>query len=81
MIIWSCQFFFVYLQRETIKRLRNMAKNRKYVRYQLVAEFGTINEESENYHEIATKYFRTDAPKTLYGITEQGDFSVIFSKG
>ena len=54
---------------------------KKYVLYRLVADFGEVNEESENYREMFSKYHRQDAPKTLYGINEQGDVSVIMSKG
>lgn len=55
--------------------------HRKYVNYQLNADFGQVFEESENYRDIFQKYQRQESPKTLYGITEQGDVNVIFSKG
>ena len=52
----------------------------KYKIYQLVADFGEVNEEYNNYKEAFSKYQRQETPKTLYGINEQGDISVIFSK-
>jgi len=57
-----------------------MAK-RKYVRYTLEADFGNIQEQFENYSEAFTRYQLTESPKTLYAFDEQGDISVIFSKG
>lgn len=54
--------------------------NRKYEIYQVVGDFGTINEELNDYRDAFSLYQRTDSPKTLYGITSQGDISVIFSK-
>ena len=52
---------------------------KKYVRFQLVADFGQVNEDFESYREAFCKYHRTDAPKTLCGFTEEGEISVIFS--
>jgi hypothetical protein len=54
--------------------------NRKYVRYTLVSEYGNIQEEFEVYRDALTRYQVTESPKTLWGIAEQGDMSVIFSK-
>lgn len=54
---------------------------KKYNLYQLVANFGETNEESENYRDAFSKYQREETPKTLYGIDEQGNVSVIMSKG
>jgi len=57
-----------------------MAK-RKYVRYTLHADFGNIQEQFEDYREAFKRYRLTESPKTLYAFNEQGDISVIFSKG
>ena len=57
-----------------------MAK-RKYVRYTVVADFGTVNYQTESYRDAFSKYQRTDAPKTMYGFDEQDNVSIIFSKG
>ena len=65
---------------ETNKRFKIMAK-RKFQVYQLNADFGEVFEESEDYRYIFAKYQRQETPKTLYGITEQGDVEVIFSRG
>lgn len=54
---------------------------RKYVIYQLVAEYGEVNENFEDYSEAFRKYQRQDEPKTLYGYNEEGEPSVIFSNG
>lgn len=51
----------------------------KYVRFQLNSDFGEVNEDFESYKEAFRKYHRTDSPKTLYGFTEEGEISVIFS--
>ncbi len=55
-------------------------KKRKYVLYQLVADYGEVNEEYKSYSEAFAKYQRQDAPKTLYGVDEQWGISVILSK-
>ena len=55
-------------------------KKRKYVLYQLVANYGEVNEEYDNYSEAFSKYQRQDTPKTLYGFDEQWNISVILSK-
>lgn len=55
--------------------------SRKYDTYQVVANFGTINEEVSDYRDAFALYQRTDAPKTLYGIKPDGDVGVILSKG
>jgi len=54
---------------------------KKYVIYGLIAEYGEVNEEFYNYREAFKKYQKSDIPKTLYGINEQGDVSVIYSRG
>ena len=54
---------------------------KKYVRYQLVAEYGEVIENFEDYSEAFGSYQRADEPKTLYGYSEEGEPSVIFSKG
>ena len=57
-----------------------MAK-KKYVRYTVIADFGTVNYQTESYRDAFRKYQRTDAPKTMYGFDEQDNVSVIFSRG
>ena len=57
-----------------------MAK-RKYVRYTVVADFGTVNYQTESYRDAFSKYQRTDVPKTMYGFDEQDSVDVIFSRG
>ena len=56
-----------------------MAK-RKYVRYTVVADFGTVNYQTESYRDAFSKYQMTDAPKTMYGFDEQDNVDVIFSR-
>ena len=56
-------------------------EKKKYAYYQLVADFGEVNEQYENYRDAFVKYNKTEVPKTLYGFDEQGSPSVIFSKG
>ena len=56
-----------------------MAK-RKYVRYTVVADFGTVNYQTESYRDAFSKYHRTDAPMTMYGFDEQDNVDVIFSR-
>ena len=53
----------------------------KYVRYNLVADCGSVSEHFESYREAFVSYHRCDAPKTLYGWNECDEPSVIFSKG
>lgn len=53
----------------------------KYAIYTLVAHFGEVNEEFQNYREAVSAYGKSSTPKTLYGEDEQGNVSVIFSKG
>ena len=57
-----------------------MAK-RKYSIYQVHADFGEFFSETNSYREAFTEYQKKEAPKTMYGITEQGEVSVILSKG
>lgn len=57
-----------------------MAK-RKYVRYTVIADFGAVIYQTENYKDAFSKYQRTEAPKTMYGVGEQDNIDVIFSKG
>lgn len=54
---------------------------KKYNIYQLKANFGEVDEEYYNYRDAFRKYQRINVPKTLYGITNQGEVNVIFSKG
>lgn len=51
---------------------------RKYEIYQAIDDFEFV--EVCDYKEAISAYSKMDAPKTLYGITEQGDIEVIFSK-
>lgn len=55
--------------------------NRKYSIYQVNAEYGELFEETQSYRDAFRTYQRESTPKTMYGITEQGDVTVIFSKG
>ena len=60
-----------------------MAK-RKYVRYQLVADFRQVVQDYENYREAFEHHqreVRFGVPSTLYGVTLEGEFSVIASHG
>ena len=57
-----------------------MAK-RKYVRYTVVADFGTVNYQTEIYRDAFSKYQRAATPKTMYGFDEQDNINVIFSRG
>ena len=51
----------------------------KYSRYQVVGD--TSNPiDVENYIDALKEYGHAEAPKTLYGINEMNEFSVIFSK-
>lgn len=54
-----------------------MAK-RKFIIYQLCVD--DVYEESNDYRFMFIKYQRASSPKTLYGIREQGEVEVIFSK-
>ena len=54
---------------------------KKFVNYQLHADFGSVYEESDDYRYIFAKYQRQKSPKTLYGITEQGKVEVVLSRG
>lgn len=56
-----------------------MAKNNKYTHYQVATDFEVTV--SYSYREAFSLYQKADAPKTLYGIDEQGDFSTIMSNG
>lgn len=57
-----------------------MAK-KKYVRYTAIADFGTVIYQTESYKDAFSKYQSTKAPKTMYGVGEQDNVNVIFSKG
>ena len=57
-----------------------MAK-KKYVRYTVVADFGTVNYQTDSYRDAFSKYQKTDNPKTMYGFDEQDNVDIIFSKG
>ena len=52
----------------------------KYVRFSLVGDYGVTNEEYERYLDAFMAYQRCDSPKTLYGVDEQGDMTVIMSR-
>jgi hypothetical protein len=54
-----------------------MAK--KYVRFQVIGD----NSDPiglEDYQDALKEYGHAEAPKTLYGINEMNEFSIIFSK-
>ena len=58
-----------------------MSKN-KYVRYQLMANFGQIAQEYEKYREAFCDYqkcIKRGYPTTLLGFTLEGEVAVIFS--
>ena len=57
-----------------------MAK-RKYVRYTVMADFGTVDYQTESYRDAFSTYQRSAIPKTMYGFDEQDNVSVIFSIG
>ena len=65
------------LQKRTLIIIRVMA--RKYAYYISVVD-GEDSETFERYSAACTHYGQGDAPKTLYGVDEQGEQSVIFSK-
>lgn len=52
---------------------------RKYERYQTIVD-GDDTQEFEKYWDALSHYKRGEVPKTLYGIDEQGDYSVIFAE-
>jgi hypothetical protein len=52
---------------------------KKYVRYTVIADFGTVNYETESYKDAFSKYQRSERPKTMYGFDEQDNISVILS--
>lgn len=54
-----------------------MAK--KYVRYESIID-GEDTQQFESYRDAFTHYMQGDAPKTLWGVSEDDDYSVIFSK-
>ena len=54
---------------------------KKYVRDTVIAEFGTVNYQTESYKDAFNKYQNTATPKTMYGFDEQDNISVIFSEG
>ena len=54
---------------------------RKYVRYTVVADFGTTVYHTECYIDAFSTYQKTDVPKTMYGFDEQDTIFVICSKG
>ena len=56
---------------------------KKYVRFNLVADMGQVNEDFENYMEAYRNYCRQARfkhPATLYGISEDSEISVIKSR-
>ena len=52
---------------------------RKYAYYISVVD-GEDSETFERYSAACTHYRQGDAPKTLYGVDEQGEQSVIFAE-
>jgi len=52
---------------------------RKYAYYVSVVD-GEDSETFERYRDAFTHYMRGDAPKTLWGVSEDDDYSVIFSE-
>lgn len=54
--------------------------NRRYQLYRVIADDGVTNEQYDSYRDAFKKYQHEDAPKTMYGITEQGDVEVVLSK-
>ena len=50
---------------------------RKYERYQVIGD-GSDTMEFENYREAVSEYASQDAPKTLWGVSDMGEFTVIF---
>lgn len=53
---------------------------KKYNRYQIVADFGEVCNDYEKYSDAFKDYQKREEPKTLYGITLEGEYRVIFSK-
>ena len=56
----------------------------KYVRYQVVADFGEYTEDFENYRQAFSEFHkkvRYGSAATLYGISLEEEFSVILSSG
>ena len=51
---------------------------RKYTHYESIVD-GEDTQVFERYSEACMHYGKGDAPKTLWGVTEQGEHSVIFS--
>ncbi len=53
---------------------------KKYSIYQLHANYGEVQEEFFNYREAFKRYNQVKRPKTLFGITESGEISVIIGR-
>lgn len=53
---------------------------RKYQLYRVLADDGEVNEEYQIYKEAFSKYQRQDAPKTMYGITKQGNIEMVLAQ-
>jgi hypothetical protein len=51
---------------------------KKYTHYESIVD-GEDAQVFEKYSEACLHYGQGDAPKTLWGVTEQGEYSVIFS--
>ena len=51
---------------------------RKYTHYESIVD-GEDTQVFERYSEACMHYGQGDAPKTLWGVTAQGEYSVIFS--
>jgi len=66
---------YIYIKKQL--KIRDMA--RKYAYYISVVD-GEDSETFERYSAACTHYRQGDAPKTLYGVDEQGEQSVIFSE-
>ena len=66
---------YIYIKKQL--KIRDMA--RKYERYQSIVD-GDDTQEFEKYWDALSHYKRGDAPKTLFGVDEQGEYSVIFTE-
>ena len=56
-----------------------MERKRKYVSYVSIVD-DDDTQEFENYWDSLSHYKRGAAPKTLWGVDEQGEYNVIFSQ-
>lgn len=53
---------------------------KKYIIYQLHANYGELQQEFYNYREAFKRYHQVKKPKTLFGFTDDGKINVILSK-